>query len=106
MFNPDVPTVMMERPNPISENLRILWCAVIEQAVDDLRGCNDEADKDSGHQKRLRKNAARRWFNSESTYPNSFLSVCELLQLDPSQIRKKLLAEKKTLQIERRNLWN
>ena len=95
-MNQASPHVLLdEPPNPINEEQRDLWCSVIQQAVEDFRGCNDPADKDSHHHKRLRYEDAKRWLESDNTCPNSFLALCDLLGLDPGAIRHRLFTEKK-----------
>jgi hypothetical protein len=95
MMDTYVPHVMQDGPNPLDYDQRALYCAVMEQAVEDLRGCADPVDKDSLHHKRLRHEEAKRWFESESTCANSFLGICDLLGFDPARIRNHLFAEKK-----------
>jgi hypothetical protein len=69
MSRPIFPQMLADRPNPISYRARGLWCAVLLQAVDDLRGRQDETDKYSGPQRSVRKNSALAWFLSKRTDP-------------------------------------
>jgi hypothetical protein len=93
MLDTYLPSVMETPPNPISYENRAFWAAVLRQAIDDFRGCPDAHDKDSCHHQRLRREDADRWFRSDATYLNSFLSVCGILRLDPGQIRRRLFME-------------
>lgn len=97
MLDTYAPSVLMESPNPLSYDQRLLWCAVLEQAVEDFRGCCDQNnDKNSPSHRRMRQEQAAAWFKSDRSEINSFFWICDLLGLDAVAIREKLLAEKKT----------
>lgn len=87
------PQMLAERPNPVTYQLRELWCAVLQQAIDDLRGRQDETDKYSSHQRSVRQANARAWFMSENTEPKSFFWICSIIGTDPARIRTKLLSQ-------------
>lgn len=92
------PQMSADRPNPVPYQLRELWCAVLQQAVDDLRGRQDETDKYSAHQKGLRRDNALAWFLSKNTEPRSFMWICSIIKTDPVRIRKTLLSSVKEMQ--------
>jgi hypothetical protein len=91
MFRPTVPQMLENRPNPVSYQHRELWCSVLQQAMNDLFGRQDETDKYSAHHKLLRHLNARAWFNSKRHEPRSFLWICDVLGIDPVRIRNKVL---------------
>lgn len=68
------------RPAPAPfDPYRRLWAAVAQQAVDDL---HDTAVNLPG--------PARAWFRDERMFIGSFLWVCQVLELDPGCVRRKL----------------
>lgn len=57
-----------------------LWASVFLQAIDDA-WCKDALIRDP----------AREWISSDDNHVNSFLSLCELFDLDPGITRQKIL---------------
>jgi hypothetical protein len=88
-----VPQMLADRPNTYTHQLRDLWCSVLLQAVDDLRGRQDDTDKYSSHQRSVRQANARAWFMSKNTEPKSFTWICSIIGTDPTRIRTKLLSQ-------------
>ena len=85
--------MLEERPNPVNLQLRKLWGAVMIQAIDDLKGVTDWADKNSVHIKGMRYQSALNWFMSTNTSFGTFHWVCDLLMMDPGKIRDRLFHE-------------
>ena len=79
-------------PSESGWEYRRLWAAVINQAVDDIKGVPDWADKNSIHYKVLRGEQARAWLKSKRTDPGAFLWICDTLKLDPKPIRDVVLS--------------
>ena len=66
-------------------NERVLWAAVMERAVYDLKS------KD-----KLQRGSASEWFqNRRRTDVGSFIWVCEVLDIDPDRYRKLALNRSK-----------
>lgn len=63
--------------------LRALWATVILQAISDFQ---NKAVIDRKHRK-----SAREWIGSNETgYPNSFVNICDYLDISPHHIRKRV----------------
>lgn len=59
-----------------------LWAEVIRQAIRDIHVCTGRSFED----RRLR-NDALEWLNSQNDEPQSFLWICDMLDLDANKIR-------------------
>jgi hypothetical protein len=70
---------VIDRSSPIPSERR-LWAAVLRQAVCDL-----------GYHRSTLQHFTQLWFESGNREPGSFLWVCELLELDSSWLRRRLL---------------
>jgi hypothetical protein len=70
---------VINQSSPIPAERR-LWAAVLCQAVCDLR-----------YHRSALQHFTRLWFESDKREPGSFLWVCELLELDASWLRRRLL---------------
>jgi len=77
MLNLD-PAVIHQSPPVPAE--RRLWVAVLRQAVCDLR-----------YHRSTRQHFTRLWFEPDKREPGSFQWICELLELDVSWLRRRLL---------------
>lgn len=74
----------------VTQRLRRLWIAVLHQAIEDARGnvrsVENQEIKIGGNQRE-----ALTWiFNGISRAPNSFDSICFLLDIDPDWARQRL----------------
>ncbi len=65
----------------MDESLRRLWCAVLEQALEDAKSRSFK-----------HKEEALEWFHSPSRGTGSFLWICSALDIDPGLIKKALPA--------------
>jgi hypothetical protein len=68
---------------------RRLWAAVLIQAVKDLSGY---ALVDSSRDRTRVQYQARHWFSSNNCDVGSFRWICDELELEPSWIRRRLVA--------------
>ena len=64
-----------------------LWIAVLHQAIEDAKGCGRPSEKNIGG---IQHEALRWIFQGNSRAPNSFDSICCLLDIDPGQARQRL----------------
>jgi len=69
---------------------RRLWAAVLIQAVRDVGGYGRF---DSEPQRRRIQYFARLWFASDNRDVGSFLWICDELELEPSWIRRRMVAQ-------------
>lgn len=68
---------------------KALWGAVLVQAVDDLTGANIGEPRYVWP--RLR-HFARLWFESDSYELGSLSWICDLIEVDPERLRRRLFA--------------
>ena len=61
--------------------VKTMWAAVMERALDDLKGAND-----------LNKSSALVWVQSDRYSENTFTGICETLKMDSESTRKRILA--------------
>jgi len=76
-----------EFPPPNDDECRILWLKVIERAVRDYR--IGQSDGASAEMKEYYKDAER-WLFSPNDDGLSFLSLCEILEVDARKIKETL----------------
>ena len=73
---------------PERSGAQLLALAVLEQAVEDLGRCRGARRAD---QQRLFDQTYRWLTSNDRSWPYSFTSICELLELSPGPIRSRLL---------------
>ena len=68
---------------------KALWTAVLVQAIDDLVGINIHCHRYVWPRLRY---FARLWFESESCELGAFCWICDLIEIDPGRLRRRLFA--------------
>ena len=72
------------RPDPDTQNARMLWLKVLRHAIMDYR------TRGSCRHRQNRKAKAGAWFRSGRRDIGSFLWICENLDQDPGHVLKRL----------------
>jgi hypothetical protein len=67
-------------------NYRLLWASVIYVAFIDLKPRNVKSESAKADARRVR-GAAHAWIFSSNREPQSFLWICECLDIDPEYLR-------------------
>lgn len=68
-----------------TDSERALWCAVIQQAIDDAAGNSLTGIARKSPNATLTKERARKWLLGNS---GDFLAVCELAGIEPRHVRE------------------
>ncbi len=72
----------------MSESILELWKEVLKKAVDDAKeGPSEREIKDYIY---CTKANAKEWIKGKSEEPGSFIWVCDLLDLQPSAVRREI----------------
>lgn len=71
------------------KNLRDLWAAVMDQAIDDIT----DPDGSKPQIKAPCRRRAMAWVKAKSTEMQSFIGICWSLGLDPDDTRTRILSK-------------
>lgn len=81
--------------------IRLLWASVLIRAILDYSGlCLSCTSPDE--RRHVRQSAYRWIFVSHSRALNSYLGICDLLNLDPHQLRKRIANTRNIVQVMKR----
>jgi len=70
------------------EQIRAFYCAIIQQAMDDLRIKRELLARGEPWKRTLLTDPEYYIFISKSGYPTSFTRICDLLNFNPDKIRQ------------------
>ena len=84
-----LPSQLLDCREKLAEPERRLLAAILDSAVQDWRECRDRRGRD-GVQAEMRRHEVRRWMQGAPAR-FSFAYTCQILALDPRQVRKAVL---------------
>lgn len=71
-----------------------LRVSILEQGISDFLYARPEGVRSIQHAEKIREQLSITWiFGSEQNYPFGFEALCDVVSLDPSQVRTELINE-------------